>query len=62
MFNLILLPSYYLLQFGSLCLLTGSIVLAHSMKFSKYGQILTRKKALPMGKLSDITKVAQKKV
>mmetsp|Transcript_35220 Transcript_35220/g.65686 ORF Transcript_35220/g.65686 Transcript_35220/m.65686 type:complete len:419 (+) Transcript_35220:59-1315(+) len=47
-------------QFGSLCLLTCSIVLAHSLKFSKYGKILTRKKAMPMGRLADISKVTKK--
>ena len=48
-------------QFGSLCLLTTSIVLAHSLKFSKYGKILTRKRASPMGTLSDISRAAAKK-
>lgn len=48
-------------QFGSLCLLTCTLVLTHSLKFSKYGQILTRKRAFPMGSLADISKLAQKK-
>lgn len=47
-------------QFGSICLLTCSLVVANSLKFSKYGKVLTRKKILPLQGIAAMSKQKDK--